>query len=159
MGGQKQVIWPLFSRFSPLKHQYTEVEVVVHVGCLKPQFWSLGNDFLVRRNRETWAKNPKTRFFLPQKVFILWSSKEQNSYLHNANFSRGNVTVLCDGTTDWIWLIFRIWHFYAILWENGEKLFLALNFEPLDQTKQNFGFTKHQIFLTGPEKDNLVQHH
>ncbi len=40
-----------------------------------------------------------------------------------------------------------------------QKMFLALKFEPLDQTIQNFGFTKHQIFPTSPEKDNLVQHH
>ncbi len=40
-----------------------------------------------------------------------------------------------------------------------QKMFLALKFEAVDQTKQDFGFTKHQIFLTSPEKDNRVQHH
>ncbi len=32
------------------------------------------------------------------------------------------------------------------------KMFLALKFEPLDQTKQNFQFNKHKTFLTRGEK-------
>ncbi len=39
------------------------------------------------------------------------------------------------------------------------KMFLALKFEPLDQTKQNFQFDKHKKFLTSGEKDNSMQHH
>ena len=39
-----------------------------------------------------------------------------------------------------------------------QKMFLALKFEPLDQTKRNFGFSKHQIFLINAEKDILMHH-
>ncbi len=39
------------------------------------------------------------------------------------------------------------------------KMVLALKFEPLDQTRPNFRFSKEKIFLTSAEKDNLVQHH
>ena len=37
-----------------------------------------------------------------------------------------------------------------------QKMFLALKFEPLDQTEQNFQFNKHKKFLTRGEKDNSM---
>ncbi len=40
-----------------------------------------------------------------------------------------------------------------------QKLFLALKFETLDQTKPNFQFSKHKKFLTSDEKDDSMQHH
>ncbi len=40
-----------------------------------------------------------------------------------------------------------------------QKMFLALKFEPLDQTEQNFQFNKHKKFLIDGEKDNSVQHY
>ncbi len=39
-----------------------------------------------------------------------------------------------------------------------QKMFLALKFELLDQTEQNFQFNKHKKFLTHGEKDNSMQH-
>ncbi len=40
-----------------------------------------------------------------------------------------------------------------------QKMFLALKFEPLEQTTQNFECKKEKIFLMGGEKDNPMQHH
>ena len=40
-----------------------------------------------------------------------------------------------------------------------EKMFLALKFEPLEQTTPNFECKKEKIFLTGGEKDNSMQYH
>ena len=40
-----------------------------------------------------------------------------------------------------------------------QKMVLALKFEPLDKTRRNFRFSKHEKFLTRAEKDKLVQHH
>ncbi len=41
----------------------------------------------------------------------------------------------------------------------SQKMVLALKFESLDQTRPNFRSSKEKIFLTGAEKDNIVQHH
>ncbi len=40
-----------------------------------------------------------------------------------------------------------------------QKMFLALKFESLKQTTQNFECKKEKIFLVGGEKDNSMQQH
>ena len=46
--------------------------------------------------------------------------------------------------------------FFGRFWPS-QKMFLALRFEPLDQTKQNFQFNKHKIFPTSGQKGNSMQ--
>ncbi len=40
----------------------------------------------------------------------------------------------------------------------SQKMVLALRFEPLDQARPNFRFSKQNIFLTSAETDNFVHH-
>ena len=55
----------------------------------------------------------------------------------------------------------KLAEFYSFLADFGpvQKMVLAVKFEPLDQTRPNFGFGKQNKLLTCDENYNSLLHH